>query len=373
MATAAEILGQVESSDPLALDTPPAPPAAETPPPVEVNDGRQRDERGRFVASASDAPPADPTPAPEPPTPEAKTETPAPETPAAAEPPATPEAADIEPFQFRGSGHDITIEGAMYKKGHGVFVPEQAMDDLRIRLTHAAKFPKLRERAERAEAQIRSGITRHQAENTALVETLGFLLDPDALTKWLQAASADPSLAAERLSVALQRKHIDIERKYGGQIVEAPKEGEPDDAAVLELQTQLDDTFQSVMSRIWPDATAEQRHAVEQVIGQSYQSFLTRAVADDPHGRWVRGQVIPAQQVMESFVRGERVARQAPQKPASVSAPTPPKPVPPAKPQPAPPALGGPAKNIAGPSAGKPKPATSAREAMEYFGLPTRA
>lgn len=362
MADASDILGQNEPDEaPTAVLDTPEPPEPAPEPQADAN-GRLRDASGKFVATTKteDTPPA--AESTEPPA-----EIPAPE---GEQAPATDPNADVVPWSFRGSGRDIAPEGAAYKPGVGVLFPDkpETMDYLRQALTRAEKYEGVKARAEKAEQALQSSVSRHQIENVAMRDVLGVFLDPEKLSQLAQQAVADPQFAVERLAVALEKAQIEIERQFAGKVVELPKEGEPSPHAVEELAEQMDTEFTGVVASVWPDITPDERAGLEAAIAENYRGFLTRAPMDDPRGRWVRGQVIPSRRMLETFVRGERAGRPAPQKPANGVPPAPSKAPSPSK---APPTLGGPARNLAGANAGKPKPNAAPKDAGDYFGIPT--
>lgn len=307
-----------------------------------------------------------------------------PDVPVVAEAPPVPEVQPV-PWKFGWAGKEVSVPGALHKPGVGVFIPEptaeqkaQGIDPIGIvrqAMLHAGKLPQLRQQLAEQSQRMQGSVTRHSLENAAFVKVFGAFLDPATGKDALAQAAADP-LTIDRWRLALQQAQIEIERQVGAaNIVDPAQAGQPPQELVNEVFANLDDVFEREVQAAWPDITPAEKAALEQRAAPRVQAFLEKAAQDDPEGRWTAGGIGISSREMRAYILGvkaERLPAAAP-----TPAPLPPKPVAAPIPQKVavPPGVGGPAKNVAGTSSGKPRPKdgsgfASKSDVKRYFDSP---
>ncbi len=220
-------------------DPKPVPKSTTEPKVVEDGkDGKARDEKGRFAPKTGDQgakPIRGGTTKPDP-VAEPVATTAAPE-PAAAPVPVDAPADALpppEPFVFPAYGEQVTIPGAQYIKGHGAFIPEAALADVRqawarnLRHDHVVGLADTA-RKEAAEARTSSAIEKAQWE----------LLANQVSPEWLASLGVDPTVAEreiKRLELDVREARIRIQSQAPVAQAQTPQVTDGDLAQAFEVQ-----------------------------------------------------------------------------------------------------------------------------------------
>lgn len=324
-------------------DDEPAEPVVEVPETPAEKAERVRDEKGRFAqkSEAKDEPvvkeepkveqKADATVAPDP-----------------AAPPPAPEP-DIEPLQWLAYGKPVEIPGAQYKPGHGVFIPDSQVPQLRQAWARGhERYPQIvNENAELRQA-LSSVYTRREAEAYAVIEVLGQHFGSEqAFQQFLQYASESPALALREIRAMLKEKQLEL-----GQNVSEPAERltnpQVDAADVAEALTdEMELMFRQPEFR-GKFTPAQQRDLTNRVFGRA-NAYLTRADADYPAHGIKKGDLVVNTDALLNDVRYEVSRGAAPKPPATATPAVPSASTSSAPPPPPPPSAVGRSRTTAAP------------------------
>lgn len=210
-------------------ETPPEPPRESTPEPAaappkgESEKPKSKEyvrEGRRFVAKDGEKEPKDPAEAKAPAEPETSEAPPA-EAPVAApegapQVEAAPEVAQepaddaVVPYSFKAYGQEVTIPGAQYKPGHGIFIPEAQAVMLRTTFARAIKHEKLSSDNEQLRGQLRSNTTELNLRGQAIMDVLVPKIQSD---DWLNELVTNPQLTRDRLALEIERKSLEIQQR----------------------------------------------------------------------------------------------------------------------------------------------------------------
>jgi hypothetical protein len=198
------------------------------------------------------------------------------------------------PLEWLAYGETVTIPGALYKPGHGVFIPEAAIPDVRQSWARAQRYPQLVEQNRELRESSAKLYGRKEAQADAVLQIIGsHFKTPQSLQAFAQQVMADPERVQERLLLALERKELEFSKN----VVELPSEASEPDAG--EIAESLTDEFTRFLAddpelkgKFTP---AEQRELRQRVFANS-NLFLTKVDRDyDIHG----APVVSAEQQVE--------------------------------------------------------------------------
>jgi hypothetical protein len=206
-----------------------------------------------------------------------------------------PAAGEPKPFTYKAIGKEFTLPGAFERPDGAVEFKKEAVPQFRQALSG------ILQREQQARDQLRSTrqeLARAKDERTdkdieadavlALFKDLRGKTDPNDIWKWAQDFVANlPTLEnkVEKAKIERDRKALEAER--AGPKLSAEEEAE---AFTDSVQTELRSTFQTLFKH--PDAkllSQEEKTQLWQKWLRKAASLVGRADADDPQGRWKKG------------------------------------------------------------------------------------
>lgn len=153
-----------------------------------------------------------------------------------AETPAAPVVENV-PLSFLAYGENVSIPGALYKPGHGAFIPESQIPELRAMWARGAvKYPKLEQQNATLRDQIGKAYTEKEAKANAVLDIIGKHFEtPDALATFAAQVLANPTDALARLQFLMEKREFELGKNVQG----APSEDRsaPDPAEITESFT----------------------------------------------------------------------------------------------------------------------------------------
>lgn len=306
-----------------APDTTPEPDAAPDP---KADRGDGRTVEGKFAPKAGDAPAPDPA---APVVEGAPVVDPATGTP----PPDAPPEPEVVDWTFTAYGEPVTIPGAKYKPGHGAFIPDAHVGQVRQAWARAMKYDRLVADNERYRTELAQP-TERELEAAAVVETMLPLLSQE----WIEQAALNP-LELERVALALERKKLEL-RQATPNVRSAPRSPEPD---AEEFRRTVTDELTTVVESAGMDPAIQTvlRHPtlgpeVERRFHAMWPSFV---VTDDQGMAFLDTDAATQELLGLCRLAAPAVGRPGSAPKAAPSAP--PTGTPPASPPPPPPATGG--------------------------------
>lgn len=206
-------------------------------------------------------------------------------------------AGEPKPFTYKAVGKEFTLPGAFERPDGAVEFKKEAVPQFRQALSGLLqREQQAREqlRSTRSElARVKDDRTDKDIEADAVLELFKELrgkTDPNDIWKWAQDFIAKlPTLEnkVEKAKIERDRKALEAER--AGPKLSAEEEAEQ---FTETLQSELRTTFQTLFKH--PDAkylSQEEKTALWQKWLRKAASLVGRADADDPEGRWKKGDV----------------------------------------------------------------------------------
>lgn len=209
---------------------------------------------------------------------------------------------------------DITIPGALYKPGHGVFIPDTpesrvAFDQM---LARGAKYAEVQQQNQQLRTALKQGTTADRLEKEALSEVLKTMMDP----AWIQAASANPELEFERIALRLERAQLQLKESRGGELVDVAALTDQSDRDQLAeaLESELEATYNDLLRELAPALPAKDREALRALIETTGGAYIgTRAGQYGVEVKRMR-------HAMESWLAGRAPSRGSTAPPPAVTA-----------------------------------------------------
>lgn len=215
-------------------------------------------------------------------------------------PPEEDPTADVVDWSFRAYGQDIPVPGAKYKPGHGAFIPEETLGNVRQLIARGMKYEKVQHERE----QLKQGLLARELEAKAVVEVLTPLLNPERLTQ----AALNPDLTIKELTLALKERQLDLQREHGQRLVQ-PDATHDEAEFVGQVQEQIDATLTEIIQRV-PEVKqvlSSNRTAMQHVIPAAREAataFYVPAPFDHPSGAFRKGELVLDTHRLTQYVRG---------------------------------------------------------------------
>ncbi len=197
-------------------------------------------------------------------------------------------------LEWTAYGEQVSIPGAKYKPGHGVFIPETEIANVRRSWAQSTRYPKLVDQNAELRANQDKLYSRKEAEADAVLQIVGqHFKTPQSLHAFAQQVLNDPERIAERLAFAIEKKQWEL----GQNVVEPLQQNaEPEPAEIAESLTDEFERFiraDPELKGTW--TPAEQRNIMSNVF-KNAPIFLTKVDRDyDIHGN----PVVSAEQKVE--------------------------------------------------------------------------
>lgn len=252
------------------LESPPAQRRREEPAPKRDAMGRAHRSDGTIMPKAeADALAAAPTVAPQ-------------GSPAAEAPPKLADTPNV-PLRWTAYGKETEIPGALYKPGHGVFIPEASIPDIRRAYargtqgyeTLAAENAKYREGASQM-------YTAKEAQADAVLSVMAPIFkDAQTFYQFAQRVVANPELEVERLQLAIGRKELEFQRTIQVPDGVGDHASEPNSGEIAEAITdEMEDFFRNPQYGLAGEFTLAEQNALRAKAFEMMPRFLTRVDRD---------------------------------------------------------------------------------------------
>ena len=189
---------------------------------------------------------------------------------APSEPPATPPNVEPRPFTFQSDKMEYSLDGAQYKEGEGVFIPESQLQRTKQLLSNAVYFEKnwkrqeqdWKRQLEQAKAPSPELKEKEDRANALLQELDAVLSSQEALSQFYEnLQSQGPALKERAKARMLEQKLAEIEnaKKSEQSIVEEQQEQEEKVEAFRETVAELkaDPRFKLFTEQDWEDYEQE--------------------------------------------------------------------------------------------------------------------
>ena len=163
---------------------------------------RPRGPDGKFIEKDKAAPPTEETP------PTSGLSGVAAASEAAGAPPSEP----IAPWVANLYGEEAApIPGALYKPGHGVFVPEAELGTLTALVARGRRYDEFKRERQDAAKYVESAVAPVQAEAKVMGSVLAAtVLNPD----WITQAALDPQGAIREIALSLREQHLELREQF---------------------------------------------------------------------------------------------------------------------------------------------------------------
>ena len=117
-----------------------------------------------------------------------------------------------EELEFMAYGEPITLEGSLYRQGHGCFVPEAKMGELRQYIARGHRYEKVVAENERLRTTSNSLYTQREAQADAVLDVVAKTFkDPQMLQEFMAAFQQNPQMAFREMQIAIREKELALQ------------------------------------------------------------------------------------------------------------------------------------------------------------------
>lgn len=178
-----------------------------------------------------------------------------------------------EPLEFMAYGQPITLEGSLYKPGHGCFVPEARMGELRQYIARGHRYASVVAENEKLRSSSTSLYTQREAQADAVLDVVAKTFkDPQMLQEFMAAFQQNPQLAFREMQIAIREKELTLQAQV--QQPDAPGDTSVDPAEIAEAFTdELQDFFTDPRYGLTGQFTVAEQKNIRNVCFQKAHEF----------------------------------------------------------------------------------------------------
>ena len=178
-----------------------------------------------------------------------------------------------EELEFMAYGEPIKLEGSLYRQGHGCFVPEAKMGELRQYIARGHRYEKVVAENERLRSTSNSLYTQREAQADAVLDVVAKTFkDPQMLQEFMAAFQQNPQLAFREMQIAIREKELALQGQV--QQPDATSELSADPAEIAEAFTdELQDFFTDPRYGLTGKFTVAEQKNIRNVCFQKAHEF----------------------------------------------------------------------------------------------------